>query len=137
MNIENKNAIILLRGLPGSGKSTLASFLKDKDTFTISVDEYFINNLGQYNFNYKVNHLAYQNCIDKCKEAIDKCVKKIIVHHTFTQEWEMEPYFKLAKENNYLIFVATLENRQNHKNVHQISNEQIKKMAEKYSVVLF
>ncbi|MCA0430991.1 MAG: ATP-binding protein [Bacteroidetes bacterium] len=131
------NSIILLRGLPGAGKSTLASILKDDLTKIFSIDDYFTDENGTYKFDYKQNHLAYQNCIDNCKKAILNSEKKIIIHHTFTLEWEMEPYFALAKEYNYKLFVVTVENRQGFKNTHDISDEQIKKMAEKYKVVLF
>ena len=48
----------------------------------------------------------------------------------------MEPYFKLAKENNYKIFVLTMENYHSGENIHEISKEQINKMAEKYKVKL-
>jgi len=51
-------------------------------------------------------------------------------------EWEMEPYFKLASEFNYKIFVITVENRHGGKNVHGISQEQLEKMAASYKVVL-
>ena len=62
---------------------------------------------------------------------------KVFLDNTFTLEWEMEPYFKLAAENNYQVFVVTVENRHGSENIHNISNEQLKKMAEKYKVVLF
>jgi hypothetical protein len=52
-------------------------------------------------------------------------------------DWEMEPYFKLASIGSYRIFVVTVENRFNLKNTHGVSDEQLKKMAEKYKVVLF
>lgn len=62
--------------------------------------------------------------------------EKIILDNTFTLEWEMEPYFKLASTYNYKVFVLTVENRHGGKNTHDISDEQLRKMAEKYRVVL-
>ncbi|HEY1039007.1 MAG TPA: ATP-binding protein, partial [Bacteroidia bacterium] len=41
-----------------------------------------------------------------------------------------------AKEFKYKIFVLTVENRHNGKNTHNVSDEQVKKMAEKYKVIL-
>lgn len=61
---------------------------------------------------------------------------KIFVDNTFTLEWEMEPYFKLAVEFSYRIFVITVENRHGNHNLHGISQEQLTKMAEKYKVQL-
>lgn len=132
-----QNAIILLRGLPGSGKSTLAQVLKDSQSVTLSVDDYFTDKDGNYNFIFSENHKAYEACVKNTEDAIKKGVKKIFIHNTFTMEWEMEPYFKLATDYNYPIFVVTVENRFKHKNIHGVSNEQLKKMAEKYKVVLF
>ncbi len=132
-----RNAIILLRGLPGSGKSTLAQVLKDEQSVTFSVDDYFTDKDGNYNFDFTENHKAYDACVKNTEDAIKRGVKKILIHNTFTMEWEMEPYFKLASDTNYAIFVVTVENRFKLKNTHDVSDEQLKKMAEKYKVVLF
>jgi hypothetical protein len=31
-------------------------------------------------------------------------VDKIIVSNTFTQEWEMKPYYEMADEYGYMVF---------------------------------
>ena len=132
---ENK-AIILLRGLPGSGKSTLAKILSEDGKFPVyAIDDYFLIK-GRYEFNYKENHLAYDKCRDNVLNAVKLKAKKIFVDNTFTLEWEMEPYFKIASENEYSIFVLTVENYHEGKNVHGISEEQILKMAQKYKIKL-
>ena len=61
---------------------------------------------------------------------------KVFVDNTFTLEWEMEPYFKMANEFNYRVFVITVENRHRGKNIHNIPFEQVEKMAKKYRVQL-
>lgn len=132
-----QNSLILLRGLPGSGKSTLADVLKDNQSIVLSVDDYFTDQNGNYNFVFSENHKAYEACISRAANAIKNGVKKIIIHNTFTMDWEMEPYFKLVAETNYAIFVVTVENRFKFKNTHGVSDEQLKKMAEKYKVILF
>lgn len=131
-------SLILLRGLPGSGKSTLAAILSENSKYPVcSVDEYFTDKeTGKYVFEFQNNHLAYKTCADKAKQHMKNKVTKIFVDNTFTLEWELEPYFKLAKEFNYTIFVVTVENRHKGKNIHNISEEQLQKMAEKYKVVL-
>jgi hypothetical protein len=48
----------------------------------------------------------------------------------------MEPYFKLAAEHGYTVFVATIERRHTGTNSHGVSDEQLRKMAEKFKVVL-
>ena len=132
-------SLIILRGLPGSGKSTLANVLSEGDKYPVlSIDDYFTNSeTGEYKFEFSENHLAYKHCEERTKAFMKNGVEKIFLDNTFTLEWEMEPYFKLAAENNYQVFVVTVENRHGSGNIHDISNEQLKKMAEKYKVVLF
>lgn len=131
-------SLIILRGLPGSGKSTLAAVLSEGGKYPIlSIDDCFTNpETGEYHFEFDKNHLAYKSCEERTKSCMEQGAEKIFLHNTFTLEWEMEPYFKLASEFNYKVFVATIENRHGNSTIHDISNEQLKKMADKYKVVL-
>ncbi len=133
------NNLILLRGLPGSGKTTLASLLSENGKYPVfSIDAYFTNEkTGVYNFEFDKNHLAYKQCEDQTRNAMQNGDEKIFVDNTFTLEWELEIYFKLASEFNYRIHVVTVENRHGNKNTHNVNHEQIKKMAAKYKVVLY
>lgn len=132
-------SLILLRGLPGSGKTTLAKVLSENNTYPVfSVDDYFINELtGEYIFNFHNNHLAYKQCENLTHDAMQQTIQKVLVHNTFTMEWELEPYFKLATKFNYTLFVLTVENYHGHQNIHQVSEDHLKKMSEKYKVKLF
>lgn len=137
MDIPTKS-IVLLRGLPGSGKSTLAKLLSENGKHPVfSVDSYFTDpSSGNYSFRFADNHLAYKHCEENTKEAMKQGIPTIFIDNTFTLEWELEPYFKLAARFAYTIFVVTVENRHRGKNVHDISDEQLTKMAQKYKVVL-
>ena len=131
------NSLILLRGLPGSGKSTLAGVLSENGKYPVlSIDSYFTDASDNYIFEFAKNHLAYKQCEEQTKLWMQNNCVKIFVDNTFTLEWEIEPYFKMAAEFNYRVFVLTVENRHGNKNIHQIPDEQIKKMAEKYRVKL-
>ena len=136
-NNNEIKSLILLRGLPGSGKSTLAEVLSENSKYPVlSIDSFFTDASGNYSFEFDKNHLAYKSCEDQTHKQMQLGIEKIFVDNTFTLEWEMEPYFKLAAEFNYRIFIITVENRHGNKNIHHINDEQIKKMAEKYKVQL-
>lgn len=132
-------SLLLLRGLPGSGKSTLAQSLSENGKYPVfSIDSYFTDpSTGTYNFEFDKNHIAYNQCVEKTKAAMQAAESKIIVDNTFTMEWEMEPYFKLASVFNYRLFVVTVENYHGSKNIHHINDEQIEKMAAEYKVKLY
>lgn len=136
--MKTNGSLILLRGLPGSGKSTLANLLSENGKFPMySVDDFFTNDqTNEYSFDFKTNHLAYKQCEENTKIAMLANVLKVFIHNTFTMDWELEPYFKLAKDFNYKIFVVTVENYHENKNVHEVSDEQLQKMAEKYKIKL-
>lgn len=131
-------SLLLLRGLPGSGKSTLAKSLSENGKYPVfSIDSYFTDPAtGTYIFEFDKNHIAYSQCLEKTKSAMQATESKVIVDNTFTMDWEMEPYFKLASEFNYHLFVVTVENYHGSKNIHDISEEQLQKMAAKYKVKL-
>ncbi len=132
-----EKALILLRGLPGAGKSTLATLLSENAKYPVlSIDSYFTNEEGDYEFKFDENHKAYKACEQGTEEVLKANVAKVFVDNTFTLDWEIEPYFKLAKKYDYQIHVVTVENYHGSGNIHQISDEQLQKMAEKYKVKL-
>jgi predicted kinase len=132
-------SLFLLRGLPGSGKSSLAESLSENGKYPVfSVDSYFTNaETGAYNFEFDKNHIAYSQCIEQTRTALQAGREKVIVDNTFTMDWEMKPYFELASEFNYRLFVMTVENYHGSKNIHHISEEQLQKMAVTYKVKLY
>jgi len=132
-------SLILLRGLPGAGKSSIASILSSDGKFPVhAVDHYFTNSeTGKYEFDYAKNHLAYRQCEERTRSSMEEKCEKIFIDNTFTMEWEIKPYFKLAAEYNYSVFVLTVENHHGNSSIHNISREQLEKMAEKYKIKLF
>ncbi|AVQ12670.1 AAA family ATPase [Leptospira santarosai] len=136
MNVEK--SLILLRGLPGTGKSTLAELLSENGRYPVfSVDDYFTDpKTKEYNFDPKKNHLAYKYCEERVRQEAMSGTSKIFSDNTFTLSWEMEPYFQIASRFGYAVFVVTVENYHNGKNIHSIDDESLKKMASKYKVRL-
>ena len=59
-----------------------------------------------------------------------------MVSNTFTQEWEMKPYMDLAKEHGYKVFTIVVENRHDGKNVHNVPEDKIEQMANRFEIKL-
>jgi predicted kinase len=132
-----EKVLIVLRGLPGAGKSTLAKVLSDHGKHPVfSIDSYFTNSKGDYEFKFDENHKAYKTCEQQTEEALKQDKEKVFVDNTFTLDWEMEPYFKLASKYKYQLHIVTVENYHKSGNIHNVSNDQLEKMAEKYKVRL-
>jgi predicted kinase len=130
-------SLFLIRGLPGSGKSTLAKELSEGKYPVYSIDDYFTDpNTGTYDFKFDKNHIAYKQCEENTRKSMEEGAAKIFVDNVFLIDWEMEGYFKLASQYNYRVFVMTVENRHKGHNIHQITEEQLQKMAAKYKVIL-
>ena len=60
----------------------------------------------------------------------------IIVSNTFTQEWEMEAYFDLAKQWNYRVTSLIVENRHGGVNVHGVPDDKLEQMKNRFEVQL-
>jgi hypothetical protein len=63
-------------------------------------------------------------------------VKKIIVSNTFTQEWEMQPYFDLAEKYGYRVYSLVVENRHGGVNEHGVPQETLDKMKNRFEIKL-
>jgi hypothetical protein len=63
-------------------------------------------------------------------------VDKIAVSNTFTQEWEMVPYFEMAKRHGYKVFSIVVENRHGGTNVHEVPEEKLEQMRNRFEFKL-
>ena len=129
-----------MRGLPGSGKSTLANQFGDTH---FEADMYFINESGEYLFNGADIKKAHQWCQSQVElamiqnhitDGLDS--SDIIVSNTFTQEWEIEPYYKLAGSYGYRVFSLIVENRHGGENIHGARADKIQIMKDRFEVKL-
>jgi predicted kinase len=132
--------LYLLRGLPGSGKSTLANQIGD---IHFEADMYFIDENGEYAFNGADIKKAHQWCQSQVElamiqnhitDGLDS--PDIVVSNTFTQEWEMEPYYKLAGSYGYRVFSLIVENRHGGENIHGAPADKIQIMKDRFEVKL-
>jgi hypothetical protein len=60
----------------------------------------------------------------------------VVVSNTFTQEWEMEPYFELAKKYGYKVFTVIVENRHGGTNEHNVPEDKIEQMKTRFELKL-
>ena len=129
--------LFLLRGLPGSGKSTLAAQLGGS---LVEADRYFMQ-YGDYKFDASKLKEAHSWCREQVGKwmEVDNAgydVDRIVVSNTFTQEWEMRPYYELAEKYGYRVYSIVVENRHGGKNVHNVPDEAIDKMRKRFEIKL-
>ena len=128
--------LFLLRGLPGSGKSTLAKMLVgDKDYCHKEADMYFIDENGEYKFDVTKLRDAHAWCQEEV-EFLMKYEHKVVVSNTFTQEWEMLPYYDLAKKYGYRVHSLIVENRHGGVNEHGVPEDKLEIMKNRFEVKL-
>jgi adenylate kinase family enzyme len=130
--------LILLRGVPGSGKSTLAKELGGEHFET---DRYFFDENSEYRFDATKLKEAHQWCFDQVSNAMilnhtANLNERIVVSNTFTQEWEMEAYFKLAEEWQYQVFSIIVENRHGGQNQHGVPEDKVQAMRDRFTIKL-
>ena len=139
-NTETQGDLILLRGIPGSGKTTLAKILLQirvtDEPEVLSADDFFENENGEYNFDASKLKEAHNYCQFRCSERMRQQKAKIIVANTFTQEWEMEIYYEMAKRYNYRVHTLIVENRHGSENIHGVPAEKIKQMKKRFDIKL-
>ena len=128
-----EKVLFIVRGIPGSGKSTFAKTLGGQH---YEADMYFIDEEGNYKFDGTKIKDAHKWCQSFVETDMVLEYPKIVVSNTFTQEWEMKPYMDLAKEHGYKVFTIVVENRHDGKNVHNVPEDKIEQMANRFEIKL-
>lgn len=129
------NTLVLVRGLPGSGKTTFVSSFLNENSFEFSADGFMYEN-GQ---GFDPARLA--ECHQKCQDAVRAVLSEnsnatVFVPNTFTQTWEMEPYFQIAGETDTLVHTIIVENRHGNNSVHGVPDKTMSRMRQRFDVSL-
>lgn len=124
--------LFLLRGLPGAGKTTLA---KSIGGMHIEADNYFMDG-DEYKFDASKLKEAHAWCQNVVKVWIINSVPKITVSNTFTQEWEMQPYYDLAEKYGYRVYSLIVENRHGGVNEHGVPEDKLVQMKNRFEISL-
>jgi predicted kinase len=136
--------LTLVRGLPGSGKSTFSNFIWNEYA-VCEADKFFYDSEGNYNFDASKLREAHKWCRDEVETRMKDIevnpqyypeIAEIVVSNTFTQEWEMEEYFKLAEKYGYMVFTIIVENRHGGVNQHGVPEEKLEQMRNRFEVKL-
>ena len=125
--------LYILRGLPGSGKSTLAKSLGGKH---VEADMYHLDENGNYNWKPEKVKEAHAWCQNQVINWMVEEEQRIVVSNTFTQEWEMKPYLEWAEELGYKVFSLIVENRHGGVNEHNVPEEILVKMKDRFETKL-
>ena len=133
--------LFLVRGLPGSGKTSFATAIWN-DYAVCEADKFFYDKEGNYNFDsskLKDAHAWCKNEVEtRMKDHQDnqQYYPEIAVSNTFTQEWEMEDYFKLAEKYGYKVVSLIIENRHGGQNVHGVPEDKLQIMKNRFQIKL-
>ena len=135
--------LYIVRGIPGSGKSTFAKTLVGHDFLVCEADKYFIDKeTGEYKFDFSKIKDAHKFCQDMVetymKDSLlnDNFYKEIAVSNTFTQEWELQPYYELAIKYGYYVTSVIVENRHGGINEHGVPEDKIQLMKDRFEIKL-
>ena len=132
-----EKVLYIVRGVPNSGKST---FAKSLGATHFEADMFFMKD-GEYKFDITKIKDAHKWCQDSVNTAmiINNTAglnKTIVVSNTFTQEWEMKPYFEMAELHGYKVFSIIVENRHGGVNEHNVPEEVLTNMKNRFEIVL-
>ena len=133
--------LFLVRGLPGSGKTSFASAIWN-DYAVCEADKFFYDKEGNYNFDPTKLKEAHAWCKNEVESKMiehqnnQQYYPEIAVSNTFTQELEMEDYFKLAEKYGYKVVSLIIENRHGGQNVHGVPEDKLQIMKNRFQIKL-
>ncbi len=132
-----KPTLYLIRGVPGSGKSSFAQQLElfGVVDWSFEADNYFYKGTGDYLFDPSKLGDAHLWCQEQTRERL-MWGDDVSVSNTSTTEKEVEVYRKIAEECNANFVSIVVENRHGGVNIHNVPEEKVQQMKNRFSVKL-
>lgn len=130
--------LYLIRGVPGSGKSTFAQQLLAAEVVdsVFEADDYFTDTVsGEYKFHPSGLPMAHADCQHLTRLTLATGAS-VAVSNTSTTEREVETYAKIAEECGAKFVSIIVETRHNNKNIHEVPDEKVEQMRNRFSVKL-
>ncbi len=90
---------------------------------------------GEYKFDKTKLGEAHKRC-QWSVENVCKLGMDVAVSNTFTTEKELKPYLDIAEKYGYTVTSLIIENRHGNKSVHDVPEETMKRMKNRFSVKL-
>lgn len=100
-----------------------------------TADDYLVRN-GEYKWSPETVGKSHDWCQRKCMRFMKKQIDRIVVANTSTTNRELKPYYDLAKKFNYKVFSVIVENRASTQSIHNVPEETIIKMKNKFQISL-
>lgn len=94
-------SLILIKGKSSNDKSRLAA---NFDAPVLKVDMYFIDEKGAYRFDGSKLSVAHEWCLKETEKLL-VAGNDVVVANTFSQSWELRPYYAVASRHNVEIRV--------------------------------
>jgi len=128
--------LYLIRGIPGSGKSSIAeNMIKfGMADFHFEADQFFVTDYG-YEFAPGLIGQAHQHYQWKTENALSDGYN-VAVSNTSTTEKEVQVYQKIALQAGAKFVSIIVENRHEGVNVHNVPEDKITQMKNRFSVKL-
>lgn len=138
--LEWDKTLYLIRGLSGSGKTTLAHTIargldvpyNDHQSATISADDFFLID-GVYCFDRTKLKEAHEQCQNRCNAAMVSGIDYVIIHNTFSCQWEAQWYLDAAKKHGYSVNI--IECQSNFGNVHDVPETVVSQMKDRWEEI--
>lgn len=129
-----KKDVFILRSIPGAGKTTIAEEIcaNVHSSVICCADDYFTDqDTGEYNWVASEIGKAHMWCQSLFKENLEDGTEIIVVSNTNVTTKDVNTYRKVALEYGYRVFVLTVENWHEGKDVHNVPDEVKVSMREK------